>query len=119
MSKPAKSVLVFGIYLVVTGLGFLVVPNTLLALFGFATTTEPWIRVVGVVVLVLAYYYIEAARNEVKPFFRWTLYCRPAVLVAFTALVILGLAKPMLILFGVLDLLGALWTGLALRSSQA
>jgi hypothetical protein len=47
VSKPAKSLLVFGIYLAVMGLGFLVMPSTLLALFGFSTTTQPWIRVVG------------------------------------------------------------------------
>ena len=119
MSKAAKSILVFGIYLAVTGLGFLVIPNTLLALFGFSFTNEPWIHVVGLLVLILGYYYIQAAREEVDPLFRWSLYCRPAGFVVFTTLVVLGLAKPMLILFGVIDLLGALWTGLALRSSQA
>jgi len=56
MSNAAKSILVFGIYLVVIGLGFLVVPNTVLALFGFPTTNEPWIRVVGLLVLILGYY---------------------------------------------------------------
>jgi hypothetical protein len=119
MSKSAKSILVFGIYMAVTGLGFLVIPNTLLALFGFPTTDEPWIRVVGLLVLILAFYYVQAARYEVEPLFRWSLYCRPAAFVGFTAFVVLGLAGPMLILFGVIDLLGALWTGLALRSSQA
>ena len=119
MSNAAKSILVFGIYLVVIGLGFLVVPNTPLALFGFPTTNEPWIRVVGLLMLILGYYYIQAGRNEVKPLFRWSLYCRSSVVVVFTIFVVLGLAEPMLILFGVVDLLGAVWTGLALRSSQA
>jgi hypothetical protein len=119
MSRPAKSMLVFGIYLAVTGLGFLVIPNPLLALFDFATTGEPWIRVVGFLVLILAFYYIQAARQEVEPVFHWSLYCRPAAFVVFAALVVLGLARPMLILFGTIDLLGAVWTGLALRSSEA
>ena len=119
MSKAAKTLLVFGIYLVVTGLGFLFIPNPLLSLFGFDTTTEPWIRVVGLLVLIIAFYYIQAARQEVRPVFHWSLYCRPAAFVVFTGLVVFGLAKPMLILFGVIDLLGALWTGLALRNSQA
>ena len=119
MSNPAKSILVFGIYLALTGLGFLVVPNTLLALFGFSTTNEPWIRVVGLLVLILAYYYVQAARSEMQPFFRWTVHARPLVVVCFIVFVALGLAQPMLIVFGVVDLLGAIWTGLALRSSQA
>ena len=68
--------------------------------------------------MVLAYFYIQAARNEIKPFFRWTVHERPLVLVCFIALVAFGLAEPMLILFGVADLLGAVWTALALRTSQ-
>ena len=118
MSNAAKSVLVFGIYLVVIGLGFLVVPNTPLGLVGFPATNEPWIRVMGMLLLILAYFYIQAARSEMQPFFRWTVHERPLVLVCFIVLVALGLAQPMLIMFGVVDLLGAIWTGLALRSSQ-
>ena len=119
MSSAAKSMLVFGIYLVVIGLGFLVVPNTLLALFGLPPTNEPWIRVMGLVVLTVGYYYSEAGRNEVEPLFRWSLYGRSAVAVVFTILVVLRLAEPTLILFGAIELLGAVWTGLALRTSQA
>ena len=119
MSKAAKSVLVFGIYLVVIGLGFLVVPNTLLALFGFPATNEPWIRVVGMLLLLLAYYYVQAARNEMRPLFRWTVHTRSLVVVFFGVFVALGLAQPMLIMFGVVDLLAAVWTHRALRDPQA
>ena len=117
MSNAAKSILVFGIYLVVIGLTFLVVPDIALNLFGFPTTNEPWIRVVGMLLLILAYYYVQAARNEMKSLFRWTVHARSLVIVVFIAFVVLGLAEPMLIMFGVVDLLGALWTGLALRTS--
>ena len=119
MSNTAKSILVFGIYMAVVGLGFLVVPNAILPLFGFATTGEPWIRVVGSLVSIFAFFYIQAARTELKPLFRWTLYGRAWAFVVFVVLVVLGLAKPMLILFGVIDLLGAIWTGVALRGSSA
>ena len=119
MSKAAKSVFVFGIYLVVIGVGFLVIPNTPLALLGFPTTSEPWIRVVGLLLLILAYYYIQAARSEMTPFLRWTVPTRLSVIVCFIILVLLGLAQPMLIGFGVIDLLAAIWTHRALRDSQA
>ena len=118
MSKAAKSVLVFGIYLVAIGLGFLVVPNTPLALLGFPTTSEPWIRVVGMLLLLLAYYYVQAARNEMRSLFRWTVHTRSSVVVFFGVFVALGLAQPMLIGFGVIDLLAAIWTHRALRDSQ-
>jgi len=40
---------------------------------------------------------------------------RSSVPLFFLAFVAAGLASPMLILFGVVDLAGALWTALALR----
>jgi len=118
MSKGAKSLFVFGIYMVVLGITLLVVPNVLLTLFGLPATTEVWIRVVGMLVCLLAVYYIQAARNELTAFFRWTVYTRGSVIVFFIVFVVLGLVKPALILFGGVDLLGAIWTGLALRSSR-
>ncbi len=118
MSKAARSIFVFGIYLVVIGLGFLLAPNVPLDLLGFPTTTEPWIRVVGMLLLILGYYYIRVAPNELTAFFRLTVHGRASVFVFFVAFVVLGLAQPMLILFGVVDLLAAIWTAQALRNSE-
>lgn len=117
MSKSAKSVFVFAIYLVLLGTTLLVMPNVLLSLFGLPSTEEVWIRVVGMLVILLAFYYGQAARRELADFFQWSVYARGSVIFFFLAFVALGLARPVLILFGALDLLGALWTGAALRSS--
>lgn len=116
MSKAARSVLVFGIYLIVIGLGFLIMPNPILGLFGMPATSEVWIRIMAVLLLILAYYYMQAARLEMKDFFRFTVHARAIVLPVFVAFVLLKLAEPTLIGFGVVDLLGAIWTGLALRA---
>jgi hypothetical protein len=118
MSYGAKTVFVFGIYLVVLGITLIVAPNLLLNAFGFPATNEVWIRVVGMLVLILAFYYTQAARKALTDFFQWTVYARASVIVFFLAFVVLGLAKAALILFGAVDLLGAIWTGLALRSSS-
>ncbi len=118
MSKSATSVLVFGIYLIAIGLGFLLIPNTVLGLFGLPTTTEPWIRVVAVLLLILAYYYIQTARNEDKAFFRFSVHGRASVIVFFGAFVLLNIAPATLLMFGVVDLLAAIWTALALRSES-
>jgi hypothetical protein len=118
MSYSAKTVFVFGIYLVVLGITLIAAPNLLLNAFGFPATNEVWIRVAGMLVLILAFYYTQAARKELTVFFQWTVYARASVIVFFLAFVVLGLAQPALILFGAIDLLGAIWTGLALRSSS-
>ncbi len=118
MSKGALSVFVFGLYLLVLGIVLIVVPNFLLGLFSLPGTTEVWIRVVGMLVLILFFYYTQAARKEFTDFFRFTVYARASVIVFFIAFVLLGFADPPLILFGVVDLLGAIWTALALRSPK-
>jgi hypothetical protein len=56
MSRSARSVFAFGVYLVAVGLALVALPNTLLALLRFPATHEIWPRVVGVLALVLAYY---------------------------------------------------------------
>jgi len=118
MSAPTKSLLVFALYLVCLGLGLLCLPNTLGRFFGFPDTHDVWIRVVGMLLLFLAFYYSQAVRREGTDFFRWTVYTRSLVIVCFTAFVLLGLAPLVLILFGVIDLLFAIWTALALRASH-
>ena len=118
MSKGARSVFVFGLYLLVLGIVLLVAPNFLLGIFFLPSTTEVWIRVVGMLVLFLGFFYLQAARKALTDFFRWTMYPRSTVILFFVAFVLLGFARPPLILFGVVDLLGAIWTGLALRASK-
>jgi hypothetical protein len=118
MSNSAKSVFVFAIYLVLLGITLLVVPNVLLTLFAYPTTNEVWIRVVGMLLVLLAFYYIQAARRELSDFFPWTVYARGSVVLFFIAFVVLDLARPILILIGAVDLLAALWTEAALRSSR-
>jgi hypothetical protein len=65
-------------------------------------------------VAVIAYYYIVAAQNDLTPIFWATVYGRFAVLISFIILVLAKKAKPPLILFGVIDASGAIWTLLTL-----
>jgi hypothetical protein len=116
MSKAATSIRVFSIYLFVIGAIFIVAPNVLLPLVGFPRTDEVWVRVVGLLAGILGLYYATAARCELTPMIRATVYGRTAVCVFFVAFVVLGFAPPILILFGVIDLVAAVWTWSALRA---
>ena len=118
MSAPAKSLFVFSLYLICLGLSLLLIPNIVFRLFGIADTNEVWIRVVGMLVLFLAFYCFQAARTEWTGFFRWSVYPRSSVIVFFSAFVLLKLAPPVIILLGAVDLLAAIWTALALRSAR-
>lgn len=115
MSKAAASVFYFGGYVLVLGLGLIVVPNLIIAPFGFPPTSEVWIRAVGVLAAAIGWYYVSSARAGLVPFFRATIAMRAFVFVCFGAFVLLGFAKPALALFGSIDLAGAIWTAAALR----
>ncbi len=110
MSKTALSLFVFGLYLILLGVILMVIPNALLAIFGLPETSEVWVRVVGMLVFLIGYYYIRASRNEkeMTSFYRWTVHARSSVIVFFIIFVAFGLVKPILILFGVVDLLAAI-----------
>ena len=110
--------MVFGVYLLMLGIILIIIPNFLLGLFALPSTQEVWIRVVGVLVLVLGFYLTQAGRKGMMDFFQWTVYARSSVFLFFLAFVLLGFVQPALILFGVVDLLGAIWTGLELRSQK-
>jgi uncharacterized membrane protein len=118
MSKAALSVFVFGIYVILLGIILMVIPNALLAIFGIPATTEVWVRVVGMLVFLIGYYFIRASRNEKEmiSFYRWTVHARSSVIIFFIVFVAFGFVKPILILFGVVDLLAAIWTWKLLRT---
>jgi hypothetical protein len=119
VSKCAVSLFVFSIYLYIMGFVLVVTPDTLLRIFGFPDADGLWIRIAGVLVIILGFYYSHAARAELRPFFVWTVIARSSVLLFFIAFVIAGLAPPTLILFGVIDFVAAMWTLFAIRFDAA
>lgn len=118
MSAPAKSMYYFGFYLVFLGGTLALIPNVPFAIVGIPQTNEAWIRVVGMLILFLAFFCFQSARKELTEFMRWTVYTRPTVIIFFTVLALLGMVKPVVIWLGVIDLAAAIWTGLALRSAK-
>lgn len=118
MNRVARSIFLFGLYIAALGLLLTTLPGLVIGPFGFQQPQEPWIRVLGVVVFVLGCYYVQAARQDVVPFFRWTIWGRCLVLVGFILLVAAGQAAPALIVFGVIDAAGAAWTALEMRASR-
>jgi len=119
MSRSALSLFVFSIYLYIMGFVLVVTPDTLVRIFKFPDADGLWIRVVGMLVIILGFYYSHVARAEIRPFFVWTVIARSSVLLFFLAFVIAGLAPPALILFGVIDFAAAMWTLFAIRSDAA
>jgi hypothetical protein len=116
VSRPARTLYVFAIYLALMALTLLFAPNLLLRLVGMPETTEVWIRVVGMLVGFLALCYYVAVRTEARPIMWASVLARLCALLFFTVFVIAGWVDWVLILFGVVDALAALWTWRALRA---
>ena len=93
-------------------------PNTFLAFLRIEPTTEPWIRIAGMLVMVIGMLDVACARREQTGFFQATVYTRTFALIVFAAFAVFGIAPRVLILFGLIDAAGALWTHLALRKSS-
>ena len=115
MSPAATTIKVFASYLGILGMLLIMAPNMLLSTVSLPPTSEVWIRVLGVVTIILGGYYWLAAQHEATWFFRLSVYARACVPIAFAVFAGLGLVSPMIILFGGLDLAGAAWTLIALR----
>lgn len=118
MSHSAFTIKAFGIYLIVMSAGLVVAPDRVLALFGVVAGTEIWIRIVGAAVFNIGVIYWYAAQHEAVAIFRVSVYTRTLILLAFCTFAALGLASPILILFGAAEFAGAMWTRYALKSEN-
>jgi hypothetical protein len=117
MSTPAKTIYYFALYLVAAGLTLLLFPTVPLRILELEIEGLAWIRILGMLVLVFAYYYLNLARSEFTSFFRWTVHTRSLVPLFFAAFILLTGMKPILMLFALGDLAGGLWTAWALRNA--
>ena len=115
MSSAAKSIMYFSFYPLGMGLSLFFIPNLILGIFGFEPANEIWVRVLGLLAFSVGIIYFYCARTEQIGFFRITVPERVVFFLGMVALVVFFHGNPMLILFGSVDLLGAIWAGLALR----
>ena len=118
LRSAQRSVMVFGVYLLALALVLLAVPNVLLAIFGIPGTQEVWIRVVGMLVGFLGFYYVRYAALAERSFLTMTIQVRGSVPAFFLAFVLFAGAPWQLLLFAVFDILGAGWTWWSLQGSS-
>jgi hypothetical protein len=117
MSYAAKTVLVFGVYMLGQGIILMTYPNFLLGLFHFPFATEVWVKVVGVALVVFSFYYIRCSLLELKTFFELSVQGRTLQLVLFAILVITKQIQPILLAFALFEFLMGVWTYFALKKS--
>jgi Na+-driven multidrug efflux pump len=118
------TIFIFGVLALLLGLVGLIRPELLLSLLGF-TVLDRTARAAGDYTLVfmiassmasfnIGAYYILAALNDLKPFYKWTVPFRCVTPVVFTIAVLTGLAPLRFLGVAAWELAGAIATGLAL-----
>jgi hypothetical protein len=118
MSRAAFSVTAFGIYLIGEGALLIALPNLLLSLFGMPAALDVWIRVTGLAVVILGYFYTRCGLANMRQFFELSLHTRSFQFAFFIVLVALQFISPMILLVSGVELASAVWTLLALRADK-
>lgn len=115
MSKSAISVLVYGIYLAISGLMLLFVPNLLIGSLGIEPTSEVWIRLSGILLMAVSVYYFLGSKYEIVVIFKATVFIRFSIIFFFTAFALLSMVSPNIIVLSLIDLFGGIWTYVMLK----
>jgi hypothetical protein len=119
---------IFGVIALLLGLLGLIRPEILLSILGFDVPDRA-ARAVGDYTLVfmiassmasfnIGAYYILAALNDLKQFYKWTVPFRCITPTVFTIAVLTGLAPTRFLAIAAWELTGAIATGVALRSES-
>ena len=119
LSNRYTSLLVQSVYVILTGLQLIFVPNMLLGMFGFEPTSEIWIKLLGIVVLPLSAVYYAIGKQGNRETVFSTVVSRGFVGIGFLLLVLSGQAKINLLLFAGVDIATAVWTWIELKKEKA
>ena len=122
--KAGWTMFIFGALALLLGLLGLLRPELLLSLLGF-TVLDRAARAAGDYTIVfmiassmasfnIGVYYMLAALNDMKSFYKWTVPFRCVTFIVFTTVALTGLAPTRFIAVGVWELIGAIATSLAL-----
>ena len=119
MTSVSKSIFVFGLYSLVMGLVLLFIPNLILPIVGLPVSNEPWLHLLGFVLMCSSYYYLRTALKNNDDFARYTTHTRFAAPVVVAFMIITGKADWHFLSFGIVDGLGGLWTWIELKKNSA
>lgn len=114
MKKTYRSLYGFGVYATLAGLTFFLYP-AIFGLMGLPEIFDGWARLIGLLAAVVGCYYLVNAGSGYRPFAVATIIVRVGF--AFGVLFLfLSNEMPIAILpFGIIDILGAVWTSFELK----
>lgn len=119
MTSSCRSLQVFACYMITGGIGFMIAPHPILALFSLSAGDDFWVRMVGVLVLAIGCYYLLVVRAGIVAFYRWTVPARYFVAGFMVLMFVLGKVGAPILLFAAIDAAAATWTWFELKSRRS
>ncbi len=92
MSGVSKSILIFGIYSLMMGIVLLFIPHLILPIFNLPVSGEPWLNLLGFVLVCSSYYYIRSGLSGNMQFALYTTHTRFAAPLIVAYLIATGKA---------------------------
>ena len=118
MNRINKSLLIFSLYSLLVGIVLLFLPNIILPFFSLPVSGEPWLNLLGFVLLCSSYYYYRSALSGNRQFAMYTIHTRFAAPLVVAYLMLSGKADWHFLSFGIIDGLGGLWTWFELKRNR-
>jgi hypothetical protein len=119
MNRALKSIFIFGIYSFLMGFVLLFLPEVILPIVGLPVSTEPWLFLLGFVLICSSYYYVKSALHQNMDFARLTTHTRFVAPLVVTYLVLTKKADWHFVSFGLIDGLAGLWTWIELKKIKS
>ena len=116
MQKSYKSIDFQMGYSFVSGISLLVAPNFFIGLIGFAPTQEIWIKAIGLMALMLCFYYYNIARSSSYQAVLGTVYGRWFFSSVVIGIALLGVIPKFVILAMIFESGLALWSWREIRA---
>ena len=118
MTKAGKSLFYFGVYVALLGAAFIAVPQLLLQLVKLPPMPAGWARVVGLLAFIIGTCDILCGKNNITLIIRASVYIRLCFIAGIILLVLTGQMPLQTLLFALPDLLGVIWTAIALKQES-
>jgi hypothetical protein len=118
MTTPPRSILAFGVFLLIGASGLMIAPRLVLPVIGLADPGILWPRLLALPMIVIAFFYIQAAREGAIAFFRWTIPARSAGALFLVTLAAFRIGPPFLAILAAIDLAAVYWTRIELTAAS-
>lgn len=115
MNPACRTIFIFGFYPLFAGLSMVIAPALPLQILGWPIEGLDWIRMLGVVTMIVGYYYLRLGAGDVLAFCRFSAQARCVIPFVFALMVLTFDMNPLYIALTAVDFLGGLWTWSALH----